>query len=96
MDDTDTRRDSARDKGAGNHRAVKSNPADGRTKPSANHESSAGAPAGVIDDPFAHLTPAERFTRALERRDAVILKLSQGGDSRPRAAKGSRVVRDNE
>ena len=75
MDDTDTRRDSPR---AGNHGAVRSNPADGGTKPNANHESSAGAPAGVIDDPFAHLTPAERFTRALERRDAVILRLSQG------------------
>jgi len=78
MDDRDTWRDSPRDKRAGYPRAVRSNPADSGTQPIANHASSGGAPAGVIEDPFAHLTPAERFARALERRDAVILKLSQG------------------
>jgi hypothetical protein len=97
MDDTDTRRDSPRDKRAGSPRAVRSSPTDsGTPQAPANPPARGAAPAGVIDDPFAHLTPAERFARALERRDAFILKLSQGGDSRPRAAKGSRVVRDNE
>ena len=36
-----------------------------------------GAPAVPVaqlpeDDPFAHLTPAERFRRAIKRRDALI------------------------
>ena len=79
MDDTDTRRDSSRDKRAGSPRAVRSNPADGGTpQATANPPSGGAAPAGVIEDPFAHLTPAERFARALERRDAIILRLSQG------------------
>ena len=66
MDDTDTRHDSPGDSRAGSSGTVKSNPTDSRTPPVAFSE-----------DPFAHLTPAERFARALERRDAAILKLSQ-------------------
>jgi len=78
MDDTDTRRDNPRDNRVGNPRAVRSNPADsGTAQAVANPPSGDGAPVDVTEDPFAHLTPAERFARALERRDAVILKLSQ-------------------
>ena len=29
-------------------------------------------PAPTDDDPYAHLTPSERFTNAIERRDALI------------------------
>jgi len=29
-----------------------------------------------MEDPFEHLTPGERFARALERRDALVRKLS--------------------
>ena len=79
MDDTDTRRDSSRDQRTASPRAVRSSPADsGTPQATANPPSGGVAPAGVIEDPFADLTPAERFARALERRDAVILKLSQG------------------
>ena len=79
MDCTDTRRDSPRDNRAGSRRAGRSNPADSGTPQAiANPPSDAGGPAGFTEDPFDHLTPAERFARALERRDAAILKLSQG------------------
>jgi hypothetical protein len=78
MDGTDTRRDSPRDNRVGSPRAGRSNPTgSGTPQAIANPPSDAGAPAGFTEDPFAHLTPAERFARALERRDAVILKLSQ-------------------
>jgi hypothetical protein len=44
-----------------------------------NLPSSGGAPAAVTDDPFEHLTPVERFARAIERRDALVRKLGQPG-----------------
>ena len=79
MDDTDTGRDRPRDSRVGSSGAVKSNPTDSRTaQPIAHPPSSADASVAVSEDPFDDLTPAERFARALERRDAAILKLSQG------------------
>jgi hypothetical protein len=80
MDDTDTGPDSPRDRRAGSSGRVKSNPTDNGTPQAIAHSRSSGrASSASTEDPFAHLTPAERFARALERRDAVILKLGQGG-----------------
>ena len=79
MDDTDTGRESPRDNRVGSSGAVKSSATGSRTAQTvANRPSSADAPLALTEDPFAHLTPAERFARALERRDAVIRKLNQG------------------
>jgi hypothetical protein len=44
-----------------------------------NLPSSAGAPAALAEDPFEHLTPVERFAKAIERRDALVRKLGQAG-----------------
>ena len=79
MDDSDTPRDSEHDgrvRSSGG--AVKSKPtAGGRREVVQNLSSSAGAPAALAEDPFEHLSPGERFARALERRDALVRKLGQ-------------------
>ena len=36
-------------------------------------------PAAVSEDPFEHLSPGERFARALERRDELVRKLGEAG-----------------
>ena len=38
------------------------------------------------DDPYAHLTPGERFSRAIERRDALIRDRRNGGGGGGRRA----------
>ena len=81
MDDSDTLRDGQHDdrfRSSGG--AVKSNPTDGGGHVVVpNLPSSAGAPAALTDDPFEHLTPGERFARAIERRDALVRNLDQAG-----------------
>ena len=37
------------------------------------------SPAALSEDPFEHLSPVERFARALERRDALVRKLGEAG-----------------
>ena len=64
MDDSDTLPDGQHDdRPRSSGGAVKSNPTDG----------------GSTEDALEHLSPGERFARALERRDALIRKLSQAG-----------------
>ena len=81
MDDSDTPREGQHDgrfRSSGG--AVKSNPTDGgRRVDVPNLPSSAGAPAALTEDPFEHLTPGERFAKAIERRDALVRKLGHGG-----------------
>jgi hypothetical protein len=81
MDDSDTLRDGQHDDRFGSSgRAVKSNPTDGgRCVVVPNLRSSAAAPAALTEDPFEHLTPGERFAKAIERRDALVRKLGQAG-----------------
>ena len=65
MDDSDTLPEGQHDDRFGSSDgAVKSDPT---------------APAALAEDPFEHLTPSERFARALERRDALVRKLGQAG-----------------
>lgn len=79
MDDSDTLRDGQDDdrfRSSGG--AVKSNPPDGgRCVVVPNLPAS--APAALTEDPFEHLTPVERFAKAIERRDALVRKLGQAG-----------------
>jgi hypothetical protein len=81
MDNSDTLRDGQHDDRFGSSGgAVKSNPSDGgRRVVVPNLPSSAGAPAALAEDPFEHLTPVERFAKAIERRDALVRKLGQAG-----------------
>jgi hypothetical protein len=37
------------------------------------------SPAALSEDPFEHLSPGERFARALERRDALVRRVGGGG-----------------
>lgn len=65
MDDSDTLPDGQHgDRSRSSGGAVTSNPT---------------APAALTEDPFEHLTPGERFAKALERRDALVRKLGQAG-----------------
>jgi hypothetical protein len=58
--------------------AVKSNATvGGRRQAVQKLASSAGAPAALTEDPFEHLSPGERFARAIDRRDALVRKLGQ-------------------
>jgi hypothetical protein len=79
MDDSDTLGDGQHDeRSRSSSAAVRSNPTDGgRRQAVQNLPSSAGAPAALTEDPFEHLSPGERFARALERRDALVRKLGQ-------------------
>ena len=81
MDDSDTLRDGQHDgRFRSSGTAVKSNPTDGgRRVVVPTVASSAGAPAALTEDPFEHLTPGERFAKAIERRDALVRKLGQPG-----------------
>ena len=81
MDDSDTLRDGQHDgRFRSSGAAVKSNSTDGgRRVVVPTSPSSTGAPAALAEDPFEHLTPGERFAKAIERRDALVRKLGRAG-----------------
>jgi hypothetical protein len=81
MDDSDTPREGQHDEQfESSSRTVNANPPDAGTRQAlSNLPSSASAPAALLEDPFEHLTPGQRFAKALERRDALVRKLSQAG-----------------
>jgi hypothetical protein len=81
MNDSDTLGDGQHDdRSTSSGGTVKSTPPDtGRPQVGQTVRSRSDAPAALTEDPFGHLTPTERFARALERRDALVRKRSEAG-----------------